>query len=49
VIDAVRLIRDDIINPDVYRAACLPPSPLWIGSTVLLRFAYQHPPWDDLD
>jgi Trk K+ transport system NAD-binding subunit len=42
VIDAVRLIRDDI-NPMFYRALAASFS-LWIGSTVLLRFAYQHPP-----
>jgi Trk K+ transport system NAD-binding subunit len=42
VIDAVRLIRDDI-NPMFYRALAVSFS-LWIGSTVLLRFAYQHPP-----
>jgi Trk K+ transport system NAD-binding subunit len=41
-IDAVRLIRDDI-NPMFYRALAASFS-LWIGSTVLLRFAYQHPP-----
>ena len=42
VIDAVRLIRDDI-NPMFYRALSVSLS-LLIGSTVLLRFAYQHPP-----
>ena len=42
VIDAVRLIRDDI-NPMFYRALAVSLS-LLIGSTVLLRFAYQHPP-----
>jgi Trk K+ transport system NAD-binding subunit len=42
VIDAVRLIRDDI-NPMFYRALAVSFS-LWIGSTVLLRFAYKHPP-----
>jgi voltage-gated potassium channel Kch len=42
VIDAARLIRDDI-NPMFYRALAVSFS-LWIGSTVLLRFAYQHPP-----
>jgi Trk K+ transport system NAD-binding subunit len=42
VVDAVRLIRDDI-NPMFYRALAASFS-LWIGSTVLLRFAYQHPP-----
>jgi Trk K+ transport system NAD-binding subunit len=42
VIDAVRLIRDDI-NPMFYRALAASLS-LLIGSTVLLRFAYQHPP-----
>jgi Trk K+ transport system NAD-binding subunit len=42
VIDAVRLIRDDI-NPMFYRALAVSFS-LLIGSTVLLRFAYQHPP-----
>jgi Trk K+ transport system NAD-binding subunit len=42
VIDAVRLVRDDI-NPMFYRALAASLS-LLIGSTVLLRFAYQHPP-----
>src|SRR5882757_6126333 len=42
VVDAVRLIRDDI-NPMFYRALAASFS-LWIGSTVLLRFTYQHPP-----
>jgi Trk K+ transport system NAD-binding subunit len=42
VIDAVRLIRDDI-NPMFYRALAASFT-LWIGSTVLLRLAYQHPP-----
>src|SRR5882762_1701052 len=42
VIDAVRLIRDDI-NPMFYRALAVSFS-LLVGSTVLLRFAYQHPP-----
>src|SRR5262245_6152712 len=42
VIDAVRLIRDDI-NPMFYRALAVSLS-LLIGSTVLLRFFYQHPP-----
>ncbi|AGB25559.1 K+ transport system, NAD-binding component [Mycobacterium sp. JS623] len=42
VVDAVRLIRDDI-NPMFYRALAASLS-LLIGSTVLLRFAYQHPP-----
>jgi voltage-gated potassium channel Kch len=42
VIDAVRVIRDDI-NPMFYRALAVSFS-LLIGSTVLLRFAYQHPP-----
>ena len=42
VIDAVRLIRDDI-NPMFYRALAVSLS-LLIGSTVLLRFAYRHPP-----
>jgi Trk K+ transport system NAD-binding subunit len=42
VIDAVRLIRDDI-NPMFYRALAVSSS-LLLGSTVLLRFAYQHPP-----
>ncbi len=41
-IDAVRLIRDDI-NPMFFRALAASFT-LWIGSTVLLRFAYQHPP-----
>jgi Trk K+ transport system NAD-binding subunit len=40
--DAVRLFRDDI-NPMFYRALAVSFS-LLIGSTVLLRFAYQHPP-----
>ena len=42
VIDAVRLIRDDI-NPMFYRALAVSLS-LLIGSTMLLRFAYRHPP-----
>jgi voltage-gated potassium channel Kch len=42
VVDAVRLIRDDI-NPMFYRALAASLS-LLVGSTVLLRFAYQHPP-----
>jgi Trk K+ transport system NAD-binding subunit len=42
VIDAVRLIRDDI-NPMFYRALAVSFG-LLIGSTVLLRFAYKHPP-----
>jgi Trk K+ transport system NAD-binding subunit len=42
VIDAVRLIRDDI-NPMFYRALAASMT-LLLGSTVLLRFAYQHPP-----
>jgi voltage-gated potassium channel Kch len=42
VVDAVRLIRDDI-NPMFYRALAVSLS-LLLGSTVLLRFAYQHPP-----
>ncbi len=42
MIDAVRLIRDDI-NPMFYRALAVSLS-LLIGSTVLLRFAYRHPP-----
>jgi Trk K+ transport system NAD-binding subunit len=42
VIDAVRLIRDDI-NPMFYRALAASMI-LWIGSTVLLRFAYQRAP-----
>jgi Trk K+ transport system NAD-binding subunit len=42
VVDAVRLIRDDI-NPMFYRALAASLS-LLIGSTVLLRFAYRHPP-----
>ena len=42
VIDAVRLVRDDI-NPMFYRALAASLT-LLIGSTVLLRFAYQHPP-----
>src|SRR5262245_3120078 len=42
VLDGVRLIRDDI-NPMFYRALALSLS-LLIGSTVLLRFAYRHPP-----
>src|SRR3984893_12058372 len=41
-IDAVRLIRDDI-NPMFYRALAASMT-LLLGSTVLLRFAYQHPP-----
>ncbi len=42
VIDAVRVVRDDI-NPMFYRALAASLT-LWLGSTVLLRFAYQHPP-----
>jgi Trk K+ transport system NAD-binding subunit len=42
VIDAVRLIRDDI-NPMFYRALAASMT-LLLGSTVLLRFGYQHPP-----
>ncbi|MDT7765047.1 MAG: hypothetical protein QOC63_4467, partial [Mycobacterium sp.] len=42
VIDAVRLFRDDI-NPMFYRALAASMT-LWIGSTVLLRFAYQRSP-----
>ncbi len=42
VIDAVRLVRDDI-NPMFYRALAASMT-LLLGSTVLLRFAYQHPP-----
>jgi Trk K+ transport system NAD-binding subunit len=42
VIDAVRLIRDDI-NPMFYRALAASLT-LLIGSTVLLRFTYQRPP-----
>jgi Trk K+ transport system NAD-binding subunit len=42
VVDAVRLIRDDI-NPMFYRALAVSMS-LLLGSTVLLRFGYQHPP-----
>jgi Trk K+ transport system NAD-binding subunit len=42
VIDAVRLIRDDI-NPMFYRALAASMT-LWIGSAVLLRFAYQRSP-----
>jgi len=42
VLDGVRLIRDDI-NPMFYRALAVSLS-LLIGSTVLLRFAYRHPP-----
>ncbi|HEX4588022.1 MAG TPA: NAD-binding protein [Mycobacterium sp.] len=42
VIDAVRLVRDDI-NPMFYRALAASMT-LWLGSTVLLRYAYQHPP-----
>jgi voltage-gated potassium channel Kch len=42
VIDAVRLIRDDI-NPMFYRALAASMI-LWIGSAVLLRFAYQRSP-----
>jgi Trk K+ transport system NAD-binding subunit len=41
-IDAVRFIRDDI-NPMFYRALAVSFG-LLIGSTVLLRFAYRHPP-----
>jgi voltage-gated potassium channel Kch len=42
VIDAVRLFRDDI-NPMFYRALAASMA-LWLGSTVLLRFAYQRSP-----
>ena len=42
VIDAVRAFRDDI-NPMFYRALAASLT-LLIGSTVLLRFTYQHPP-----
>jgi Trk K+ transport system NAD-binding subunit len=41
-LDAVRMVRDDI-NPMFYRALAVSLT-LLIGSTVLLRFAYQHPP-----
>ncbi|HYZ68001.1 MAG TPA: NAD-binding protein [Mycobacterium sp.] len=42
VVDAVRVVRDDI-NPMFYRALAVSLS-LLLGSTVLLRFGYQHPP-----
>jgi Trk K+ transport system NAD-binding subunit len=42
VIDAVRVIRDDI-NPMFYRALAASMS-LLLGSTILLRFSYRHPP-----
>ena len=42
VIDAVRVVRDDI-NPMFYRAMAVSFT-LLLGSTVLLRFAYRHPP-----
>ena len=42
VIDAVRVVRDDI-NPMFYRALAASMT-LLLGSTVLLRFAYQHSP-----
>jgi Trk K+ transport system NAD-binding subunit len=42
VIDAVRVVRDDI-NPMFYRALAASMT-LLLGSTVLLRFAYQRPP-----
>jgi Trk K+ transport system NAD-binding subunit len=42
LIDAVRLVRDDI-NPMFYRALAVSLS-LLVGSTILLRFAYQTPP-----
>jgi Trk K+ transport system NAD-binding subunit len=42
VIDAVRLVRDDI-NPMFYRALAVSMT-LLLGSTVLLRFAYRHSP-----
>ncbi len=42
VIDALRMVRDDI-NPMFYRALAISLT-LLVGSTVLLRFAYQHPP-----
>ena len=41
-IDALRMVRDDI-NPMFYRALAVSLT-LLVGSTVLLRFAYQHPP-----
>jgi Trk K+ transport system NAD-binding subunit len=40
--DAARVVRDDI-NPMFYRALAVSLT-LLIGSTVLLRFAYQRPP-----
>ncbi len=42
LLDTVRIIRDDI-NPMFYRALAASLT-LLVGSTVLLRFAYQHPP-----
>jgi len=42
VIDAVRVVRDDI-NPMFYRALAVSFT-LLLASTVLLRFAYRHPP-----
>lgn len=42
VTDAVRTLRDDI-NPMFYRALAVSLT-LLLGSTVLLRFTYQHPP-----
>jgi voltage-gated potassium channel Kch len=42
IVDAVRVVRDDI-NPMFYRALAVSFS-LLVGSTVLLRFTYQHPP-----
>lgn len=42
VADAVRTLRDDI-NPMFYRALAASLT-LLLGSTVLLRFTYQHPP-----
>ncbi|HZA08573.1 NAD-binding protein [Mycobacterium sp.] len=42
VLDALRTVRDDI-NPMFYRALAVSMT-LLIGSTILLRFAYRHPP-----
>ncbi|AQT81606.1 potassium transporter TrkA [Mycolicibacterium litorale] len=45
--DAVRAFRDDL-NPMFYRALAVSAS-LLVGSTILLRFAYQQPGMDWID
>jgi Trk K+ transport system NAD-binding subunit len=47
VVDAIRAFRDDI-NPMFYRALAVSAT-LLIGSTVMLRFAYQQPGMDWVD